>query len=329
MKFSIIIPVYNRPDEVEELLDSLTAQEGGDFEVVIVEDGSDLKCDKIVEKYQAELDLSYYFKENAGPAMARNYGMEKAKYDYFIFFDSDCIIPSRYFIVANKVLTENYTDAFGGPDAAHESFTTIQKAISYSMTSFFTTGGIRGGNEKMEKFKPRSFNMGYSRDVYEKTGGFSNMRFGEDVDMSLKIMGNNFKTQLIKDAFVYHKRRTDFRKFFKQVYNSGIARINLSKRHPGSMKLVFLMPSAFVVGTLSMLFLSVFHWMFAVPLAFYIVMLFIDALLKTKELNVALTCIPSSFTQLFGYGIGFMVSFWRRVILGQGEFHAFRKNFYK
>lgn len=329
MKFSIIIPVYNRPDEVEELLESLTKQESGTFEVVIVEDGSENKCDHIVETYKSKLDLNYHFKENGGPAMARNYGMEKAKYDYFIFFDSDCIIPSKYFAVADKVLSEKYTDAYGGPDAAHESFTIVQKAISYSMTSFFTTGGIRGGNEKMEKFKPRSFNMGYSREVYEKTGGFSNMRFGEDVDMSLKIMGNDFKTQLIKGAFVYHKRRTDFRKFFKQVYNSGIARINLSKRHPGSMKLVFLMPSAFVVSTLLMLLLSIFHWIFATPLALYIVMLFIDAMLKTKELNVAITCIPSSFTQLFGYGLGFMVSFWRRIILGQDEFHAFRKNFYK
>jgi len=329
MKFSIIVPVYNRPDEVEELLESLTKQKSGEFEVVIVEDGSVEKCDKIVERYQSMLDIGYYFKENGGPAMARNHGMEKAKYDYFIFFDSDCIIPITYFNVANKVLTDSYSDAYGGPDAAHESFTTIQKAISYAMTSFFTTGGIRGGNEKMEQFKPRSFNMGYSRKVYEKTGGFSNMRFGEDVDMSLKILDNGFKTQLIKEAFVYHKRRTDFKKFFKQVYNSGIARINLEKRHPGSLKLVHAMPATFALGTFFLLILSVFQWLFLTPVIFYILLLFADALVKTKSLTDALIAIPAAFTQLYGYGIGFIVSFWRRIILKKDEFHAFRKNFYK
>jgi glycosyltransferase involved in cell wall biosynthesis len=329
MKFSVIIPVYNRPDEVEELLESLTKQKSSDFEIVIVEDGSAEKCDKIVEGYLAKLDISYHFKENGGPAMARNFGMEKAKYDYFIFFDSDCIIPPSYFEIASKVLTDKYSDAYGGPDAAHESFTTIQKAISYSMTSFFTTGGIRGGNEKMEQFKPRSFNMGYSREVYEKTGGFTNMRFGEDVDMSLKILDNGFKTQLIREAFVYHKRRTDFRKFFKQVYNSGIARINLEKRHPGSLKLVHAMPAAFFLGTLFLFVLSVFHWLFLIPIAFYIVLLFFDASIKTKSFIVALTAVPAAFVQLYGYGMGFIVSFWRRNILKQDEFHAFRKNFYK
>ena len=329
MKFSIIIPVYNRPDEVEELLESLTKQKSGNFEVVIVEDGSVEKCDKIVGSYQSKLDISYYFKENGGPAMARNYGMEKAKNDYFIFFDSDCIIPETYLETTDKVLVESYSDAYGGPDAAHESFTTVQKAISYTMTSFFTTGGIRGGNEKMEQFKPRSFNMGYSRGVYEKTGGFSNMRFGEDVDMSLKILDSGFKTQLIKDAFVYHKRRTDFRKFFKQVYNSGIARISLEKRHPGSLKLVHTIPAVFFLGTLFLLVLSVFHGLFLIPIVFYVLLLFIDSIAQTKSVVVALTTIPAAFTQLFGYGLGFIVSFWRRIILKRDEFHAFRKNFYK
>jgi glycosyltransferase involved in cell wall biosynthesis len=329
MKFSIIIPVFNRPDEVDELLQSLSNQTEGEFEIVIVEDGSDLKCDIVVEKYKNKLDISYYFKENGGPAQARNYGSEKAKYDYFIFFDSDCIIPENYFLTVNQQLTNKFTDAFGGPDAAHESFTTIQKAISYSMTSFFTTGGIRGGNEKMEQFKPRSFNMGYSRKVYETTGGFSNMRFGEDVDMSLKILDNGFKTQLIKDAFVYHKRRTDFRKFFKQVYNSGIARINLEKRHPGSLKLVHAMPAAFLIGTLFLLIMGIFKWIFLTPIFFYILLIFTDALIRTKNLSVAFTAIFSSFVQLYGYGSGFIISFWKRIILKEDEFHAFKKNFYK
>jgi glycosyltransferase involved in cell wall biosynthesis len=329
MNFSIIIPVYNRPDEVDELLDSLCKQKSGTFEIIIVEDGSEIKCDKVVDKYKDKLNIQYFYKENGGPAQARNFGSDKAKFDYFIFFDSDCIIPENYFTFAEKVLTENYTDSFGGPDAAHESFTTIQKAISFSMTSFFTTGGIRGGSEKMEQFKPRSFNMGYSRKVYESTGGFSNMRFGEDVDMSLKILDNGFKTQLIKEAFVYHKRRTDFRKFFKQVYNSGIARINLQKRHPGSLKLVHLAPTAFFLGTLFLLILSVFHWIFLSPIAFYILLIFTSALFKSKSVKVAFAAIPAAFTQLFGYGMGLIVSFWRRIILKQDEFHAFGKNFYQ
>jgi len=329
MKFSIIIPVFNRPDEVDELLDSLCRQKNGEFELIIVEDGSDNKCDIIIEKYKDKLDISYYFKENGGPAQARNYGSERAKYNYFIFFDSDCIIPENYFSIVNQQLTDKFTDAFGGPDAAHKSFTTIQKAISYSMTSFFTTGGIRGGNEKMEQFKPRSFNMGYSRKIYETTHGFSNMRFGEDVDMSLKILDNGFKTQLIKEAFVYHKRRTDFRKFYKQVYNSGIARINLEKRHPGSLKLVHAMPAAFLIGTLFLMVMGFIHWIFLTPIAFYIVLIFIDALFQTKNLSVSFTAIISSFTQLYGYGSGFVVSFWKRIILKKDEFHAFGKNFYK
>jgi len=329
MKFSIIIPVFNRPDEVDELLQSLCNQEGDEFEIVIVEDGSVNKCDTIVEKFKSKLDIGYYFKENGGPAMARNYGSEKAKYDYLIFFDSDCIIPQNYFRIVNQQLTDRFTDAYGGPDASHESFTIIQKAISYSMTSFFTTGGIRGGNEKMEQFKPRSFNMGYSRKVYETTGGFSNMRFGEDVDMSLKILDNGFKTQLIKDAFVYHKRRTDFRKFFKQVYNSGIARINLEKRHPGSLKLVHAMPAAFLVGTLFLVVISFIKWVFLLPILLYILLIFTDALINTKSLSVSLAAIFSSFTQLYGYGSGFILSFWKRNILKRDEFHAFGKNFYK
>jgi glycosyltransferase involved in cell wall biosynthesis len=329
MNFSIIIPVFNRPDEVDELLESLRNQKSGSFEVIIVEDGSENKCDKIVEKYKEKLDIQYFFKENGGPAQARNLGSEKAKYDYLVFFDSDCIIPENYFVVAENALTEKYSDAYGGPDAAHESFTTIQKAISYSMTSFFTTGGIRGGNEKMEQFKPRSFNMGYSRKVYEITEGFSNMRFGEDVDMSLKIIDNGFKTQLIKDAFVYHKRRTDFRKFFKQVYNSGIARINLEKRHPGSLKLVHMVPATFFIGSLMLIILSILHWIFLSPLALYILLIFGSAFIKSKDIKVAFVAIPASFTQLYGYGIGFIVSFWRRIILKQDEFHAFKKNFYK
>jgi len=329
LKFSIIIPVYNRPDEVEELLDSLIVQNNKNFELIIVEDGSELKCDKIIQNCKAGFEVNYFFKENGGPASARNFGMEKAKYDYFIFFDSDCLIPPNYFNIVNQSLDKNYVDAFGGPDAAHESFSPVQKAISYSMTSFFTTGGIRGGNEKMEQFKPRSFNMGYSRKVYEKTQGFSNMRFGEDVDMSLKILKNGFSTQLIKDAFVYHKRRTDFRKFYKQVYNSGIARINLFMRHPKSLKLVHMFPSAFMIGTILLFILSFIKWGFIVPIMLYVLFIYTDSLLNSKSIHVASLSVLASFVQLFGYGLGFLTAVWKRLILNRKEFHAFRKNFYE
>ncbi len=328
-KFSIIIPVYNRPDELDELLDSLCKQTNKNFEVVIVEDGSKNKCDTVVEKYNTKLDIAYFEKENGGPASARNFGMSKAKYDYFIFFDSDCIIPETYFETLTKALNSRNLSAYGGPDAAHHSFTVTQKAISYAMTSLFTTGGIRGGNEKMEKFKPRSFNMGYSREVYNKTQGFSDMRFGEDVDMSLRILENGFSAGLIKEAFVYHKRRTDLRKFFKQVFNSGIARINLEKRHKGSLKLVHTMPTLFVLGNIFLLIMSLFVWYAIIPLLFYVLIVFTDSLIQYKNIKVALMVIPAVYTQLFGYGLGFIVSFWRRIVLKQDEFHAYKHNFYK
>ncbi len=299
------------------------------FETVIVEDGSTNKCDSIVEKFKNRLDISYFFKENGGPADARNFGMSKAKYDYFVFFDSDCIIPETYFEIVDNELKDRGLSAYGGPDAAHKNFSIIQKAISYAMTSVLTTGGIRGGNEKMEKFKPRSFNMGYTREVYEQTKGFSNMRFGEDVDMSLKIMDCGFSAGLIKNAFVYHKRRTKLKQFFKQVFNSGIARINLEKRHKGSLKLVHTFPTLFVLGSLFLLILSFFVWYSIIPLIIYTVAVFVDSFIKYKDIKVALMVIPTVYTQLFGYGLGFMISFWRRIVLKRDEFYAYKNNFYK
>jgi glycosyltransferase involved in cell wall biosynthesis len=329
MKFSIIIPVYNRPVEVKELLESLNRQTNKNFELIIIEDGSDIKCGHIVREHKADYPVKYFYKSNGGPASARNYGMSKADYDYFIFFDSDCIIPPDYFKIVNKLLEKDYVDAYGGPDAAHESFTPIQKAISYSMTSFFTTGGIRGGNEKMEQFKPRSFNMGYSRAVYEKTGGFSNMRFGEDVDMSLKILDGGFQTKLIKEAFVYHKRRTNFKQFYKQVHNSGIARINLFLRHPKSLKVVHLFPAVFMFGSVLLLIMSLFVWRFVLPLLFFILLIFTDAALKYKSVKIGVLSVVAAFIQLFGYGSGFLKAVWKRLILNRKEFHAFRENFYE
>ena len=267
MRYSVIVPVFNRPDEVDELLDSLTRQTVKDFEVIIVEDGSTKTCKDVCEKYASILDLHYYFKENSGPGQSRNYGAERSKGEYLLILDSDVVLPDRYIenlelgIENSQFSTFNsQLAAFGGPDAAHPSFTPTQKAISYSMTSFFTTGGIRGGKKKLDKFYPRSFNMGIRRDVYLRLGGFSKMRFGEDIDFSYRICEAGYTPQLLPEAWVWHKRRTDFRKFFRQVYNSGIARINLEKRHPGTMKLVHLLPAVFTIGvstTASLLFINI------------------------------------------------------------------------
>ena len=270
MKYSIIVPVYNRPDEVDELLESLSNQTLKDFEVIIVEDGSVKSCKDVCDKYAGILALHYYVKENSGPGQSRNYGAERANGEWLIVLDSDVVLPEAYLEAVDKSLKHtgsgtlckgslhNVPDpvCFGGPDAAHPSFTPVQKAISYSMTSFFTTGGIRGGKAKLDKFYPRSYNMGIRRDVYQALGGFSKMRFGEDIDFSYRIVEAGHRPQLFPDAWVWHKRRTDFRKFFRQVYNSGIARINLMKRHPGTLKLVHLLPTVFTLGVIGCLLLS-------------------------------------------------------------------------
>lgn len=329
LKFSIIVPVYNRPDEVDELLDSLTKQTDKDFEVVIVEDGSETDCIDIINTYKEQLNVEYYYKENTGPGTSRNYGMERAKGNYMIIFDSDCIIPERYIEIVRKALTFNYVDAYGGPDMAHPSFTITQKAINYSMTSLLTTGGIRGKNKSLEKFHPRSFNMGYSKEVFLRTNGFSTMRFGEDIDMSIRIMNAGFRTRLIEQAAVYHKRRTNIRQFFKQVYNSGLARINLYKRHPESLKLVHFLPASFLELTIILLIVSIFFPVALLPLAFLALAFFVDALIKTKNPDVAFVSIITSFVQLYGYGAGFWIAFMKRVIFRQGEFNAFVKTFYK
>lgn len=329
MKISFIIPVFNRPGETDELLRSLLLQTEREFEVVIVEDGSSLNCQSIVEKYSDQLDISYYYKENSGPGPSRNFGCEKAGGDYMIFLDSDCVLPEGYVQVVRETLEKQYTDAFGGPDGARSDFTKFQKAINFSMTSFLTTGGIRGGNEKMEKFHPRSFNMGFSKEVFDTTGGFSGMRFGEDIDLSIRILEHGFKLQLIRDAFVYHKRRSSLKQFFKQVYNSGIARINIYKRHPGTLKLVHAAPAVFTLGMVTLLILSsLLSVYFIVPILLHILVLFLSASLKNRSIIVGVLALVTSYTQLIGYGTGFMSAFWRRIVMGRDEYSAFNKNFY-
>lgn len=318
-RFSIIVPVYNRIDEVADLLESLADQTYKDFEVILVEDGSTEPCVDVAKKYSRRIDVKYFYKDNEGRSIARNYGLERAAGDYFIFFDSDCVIPADYFATLSRCLDRQPLDCFGGPDAAHDSFSDTQKAINYSMTSFLTTGGIRGGKVQLEKFTPRTFNMGFSREVYNRVGGFREM-FSEDIDMSTRIRQAGFSIGLIRDAYVYHKRRVDLKKFARQVYIFGMSRVTLKLLYPGSLKVVHLLPAAFVVGGIAMIALSVFvSWWFIVPLLFYLAALFILALLSTKSLKIAAIAVPSSVIQLGGYGVGFIRAYTTKVILGRGR----------
>lgn len=347
MKYSIIVPVYNRPDEVDELLESLCKQSFKDFEVIIVEDGSSVNCKDVCSKYMELLNMKYFMKQNSGPGLSRNYGAERSSGEYLIVLDSDVVLPEGYLQAVEDELQRQPADAFGGPDRAHDSFTDTQKAISYSMTSFFTTGGIRGGKKKLDKFYPRSFNMGIRRESYMKLGGFSKMRFGEDIDFSIRIFKAGYKCRLFPEAWVWHKRRTDMRKFFRQVYNSGIARINLHKRHPGSMKLVHLLPMVFTVGVILLFLIACFgrvmmvygnpadfydwYWLVIAalsPILLYSLLIFIDSALQNKSMHIGFISIGAAFVQLFGYGLGFIEAWWKRCVLGKDEFQAFEKNFY-
>ncbi len=325
MKYSIIVPVFNRPDEVDELLESLSSQTLKDFEVVIVEDGSQIPCKDVCDKYANILDLHYYFKENSGPGQSRNYGVERAHGEYVIILDSDAVAPNGFMQAIDDELQRQPSDAWGGPDAAHESFTDIQKAISYAMTSFFTTGGIRGGKKQLDKFYPRSFNMGVRREAYLALGGFSPLRFskmslyGEDIDFSIRIYKGGYSCRLFPDAWVWHKRRTDFRKFWRQVYNSGIARINLWKKYPEALKPVHALPSVFTIGTLGLLVLAPFTCGWSLlPLVLYILLIFIDSTIRNKSLKVGLISIPAVFVQLIGYGVGFLESWWQNCVVKHG-----------
>ena len=337
MKYSVIIPVYNRPDEARELLESLCAQTCRDFEVVIVEDGSAIPCKEVAEAYADRLDIHYYVKENGGPGRARNYGVERARGEYVLILDSDAVLPEGYIAAVEDELEREPADAFGGPDRAHPDFTPMQKAINYAMTSFFTTGGIRGGKKKLDKFYPRSFNMGVRREVYQALGGFSDMRFGEDIDFSTRIFKGGYRCRLFPDAWVWHKRRPDLTKFFKQVHNSGIARIHLSKRHPGTLKLVHLLPAVFTLGCALLLVLAAVAaalgcphwWVMLLPLVLFALIIMADASRQERSVGVGLRAIAAAYVQLTGYGTGFLRSWWQRCVRGKGEFEAFKKNFYK
>jgi glycosyltransferase involved in cell wall biosynthesis len=319
MFFSIIIPLYNRPQEIDELLHTLTKQNYLQFEVLIIEDGSKIDAKAIVDSYTDRLDISYYFKENAGQGFARNFGFERAKGDYFIVFDSDCLIPPNYLETVKNYLLDEQLDAYGGPDGSHPSFTPVQKAISYSMTSPFTTGGIRGNKKHIGTFHPRSFNMGISREVWEKTGGFILTRLGEDIEFSIRIHSLGYKIGLIPDAVVYHKRRTDFFQFYKQLHFFGRARINIYKQFPSELKLVHFFPAFFTLFLLLSLFFNLFGSALAelcnTLLSIYVLLIFFHSWNVNKSSKVAFLSIAASMVQLAAYGLGFMQDFWKRIIL--------------
>lgn len=315
--FSIIIPVYNRRDEVASLLESLAAQTVRNFEAIIVDDGSTDPCGAECAPYPDF--VRYFWKENEGRSPARNYGMERARGDYFVFFDSDCVIPPAYFETLERELREHPVDCYGGPDAAHSSFTPLQKAINFAMTSFLTTGGIRGGKVQLEKFKPRTFNMGFRREVYEHVGGFREM-FSEDIDMSTRIKNAGFGIELFRPCEVYHRRRLSWRKFARQVYVFGMSRITLKLLYPGSLKAVHTLPALFLLGSVFLLLMAalVSPW-WLLPLGVYAVALFVAALASTRSPRIALMAVPASFIQLYGYGAGFLKAWFTQILLGRGR----------
>lgn len=308
--YSFVIPVFNRPDEIKELLISLKAIESNiPFEIVIIEDGSSIDCKEVVSKFKNDLNISYYYKPNSGPGDSRNFGMSKANGNYFIILDSDCLLPPQYLEVVNLELKSEYVDCFGGPDAADESFTNLQKAINFAMTSIVTTGGIRGSKAKNKKFQPRSFNMGISKVAFEASGGFGCIHPGEDPDLSLRLTKLGFKTKLFSQAFVYHKRRISWSKFYKQVYKFGLVRPILNHWHPKSERLIYWLPTLFSFGFLVALVFACFgQYMLLTVFAVYIVLAFILAVFETKNLSIAFQAIMAIFVQFFGYGYGFLKS---------------------
>lgn len=332
MNYSFVIPVFNRPDEIDELLESLSKQNfNKPFEVIIVEDGSTLPCEEIIEKYRSKLSVTYYLKYNSGPGDSRNFGMQYAKGDYFIILDSDCILPPQYLDEVDKSLTNRYVDCFGGPDNMLPTFTPIQKAINFVMTSVLTTGGIRGASEKLTKFQPRSFNMGISRKAFEASKGFSNIHPGEDPDLSIRLWKLGFETKLIPSAFVYHKRRIDWEKFYIQVNKFGKVRPILNQLYPEYAKPTFYLPALFVLGLFVGILSSVF-FLSDLILQFYFlytIIVFIASSYKNKSVKVGLYTIIALWRQFFGYGLGFIESFFKINILKKKPQEAFPELFFK
>lgn len=318
MFYSIIVPVFNRPDEIRELLVSLTHQSFKSFEVLIVEDGSDILCKEIIDQFKHQLQIRYYFKENSGQGFSRNFGFNLAKGDYFIVFDSDCIVPSHYLDTVNSFIEANPIDCWGGPDKADASFSAIQKAINFSMTSFLTTGGIRGSRKSISNYHPRSFNMGISKEVFEKTGGYRITRMGEDIEFSIRIIESGFNIVLIEEAFVFHKRRVNISEFFKQLHFFGRARVNISRFYPEELKLVHLFPVCFLIGLIALpIFYVISTFLFQSLLAIYLLYFFVvfsSALFEERSIVIALWAVFASITQLSAYALGFLSEFKRKLL---------------
>jgi glycosyltransferase involved in cell wall biosynthesis len=313
-RYSIVIPVFDRPQELEELLVSLTQQSTQDFEVLVVDDGSKQKSDGVLERFANVLKLKYFYKPNGGPGPSRNYGFERAAGDYFVVFDSDCVLPPHYFEAVEKALSPGKIDMWGGPDRGRGDFTPLQQAMGYTMSSLLTTGGIRGGKDRA--FQPRSFNMGMSRKVYEATGGFRLDRFAEDIELSIRVSKMGFTVTLIRDAFVYHKRRTTLGAFFTQVSNFGKGRVMVGMVHPGAVKLTHWFPSVFLIGLFLLPFLLLVNTFLGSALVFiymaYMMAIYFDTAFKSRSFPVALLAIPCAFIQMTGYGFGFLKAFLTR-----------------
>ena len=331
MYYSFVIPVYNRPDEIKELLESMTRQTyKKSFEVVIVEDGSFVDCQYVVDEYNSRLSISYFLKENSGPGNSRNYGMKRAKGDYFIILDSDCILPAEYLEEVDAYLNQKYVDCFGGPDAALPSFSDVQKAINFTMTSVLTTGGIRGTSERLSKFQPRSFNMGISKKAFELTEGFGSIHPGEDPDLSIRLWNKGFNSDLFPKAFVYHKRRIDWKKFYQQVYKFGKARPILNQRYPEFSRLTYWFPTIFCLGML-VSFLLIFIDIY-IPITLYIaylITLAVACYIKEKSIKISVLTIIATLIQFYGYGKGFLISTYKLFIIGKKAEESMPEMFFK
>lgn len=329
--FSFIIPVFNRPEEVNELLESFTKLDSKlDYEIVIVEDGSNSTSKAIVDAFSNELNISYYYKKNSGPGDSRNYGMRLAKGNYFIILDSDCLLPKDYLKNVNEYLKKDFVDCFGGPDTAHESFTNIQKAINFAMTSFITTGGLRGGKHNTGNFQPRSFNMGLSKTAFEASSGFGTIHPGEDPDLSIRLHKLGFRTVLINEAYMFHKRRISWSKFFKQVYKFGMARPILNSWYPETSQTTYWFPTLFSLGFIASIFLySLGFFWFLMLFGFYFLVAFFMAFIESKNFYVASLSIFAILVQFFGYGYGFLSSTFAIKILGKNPESCFPNLFFK
>lgn len=331
ISYSFIIPVFNRPNEVRELLSSMRELKfERSFEVVIVEDGSTENSEKVVKEFSGVLNISYYQKPNSGPGDSRNYGMTRAQGNYFLILDSDVILPPYYLEEVDEALKGHFVHCFGGPDAAHGSFSTVQKAINYAMTSFLTTGGIRGGKQRVGKFQPRSFNMGLSKEAFANSGGYGGIHPGEDPDLALRLRKMGYETRLFSEAYVYHKRRIDWQKFFQQVYKFGLVRPILNEWHPESARITFWFPAVFMAGfvlSLLLLLFGVSHFLFL--FVGYFLVIFFHSLFINNDVKIAAYSVWAVLVQFLGYGLGFCQSTYYLRILNETPKKRFPKLFFQ